>query len=90
MRTATTAPTSMVRDPSVIAEQWKGTFRSGPVSMVPMPRESSNETTVPINGVRPTGTRSEGEVGVGGVTGACSVDDLGKCEFDDVGGPTVA
>ena len=42
-------PTSMVREPSVMAVQWNGTDRSAQRT-TPTPRGSSNSTTVPMQG----------------------------------------
>ena len=73
MRTATTVPTPIRRDPSVTAVQWKGTQRS-PHPTVPTPRASSNSTTVPIRVVSPTGTSS-------GPAGVVTVEANGSCHL---------
>ena len=59
---ATTAPTSIRRDPSVMAVQWKGSVRPRPNSTVPRPLSSSNAATSPTSGVSPTGGSAKGPV----------------------------
>lgn len=79
----------MDRVPSVIAVQWNATERSAQRT-TPTPRRSSNAVTVPTNVACPTGSRSPGPVGSGGVTESASMNDLRQGQFDDVGGPPVA
>ena len=89
MRTATMAPASMVRVPSVMAVQWKATIRSSKRT-TPTPRRSSNSATVPTNVALPTGSRSAEPFGSGGVTRVPSVHDLRQGQFDDVRSTPVA
>ena len=92
---ATTVPTAIRREPSVIAVQWKPDLRPGPYSMTPKPRGSSNSMTSPTSGACPTGGGSTGPAQAAGVNGvalpgsAPSMDDLRQRQFDDVGGTTV-
>jgi hypothetical protein len=79
----------MERVPSVIAVQWNATERSVQRT-TPTPRRSSNSVTVPTKVACPTGSKSAGPVGSGGVTRSASVHDLRKGQLDDVGGPPVA
>jgi hypothetical protein len=58
MTKATTEPTAMDRDPSVMAVQWKSSRRPGPYSTTPIPAASSNSTTSPTSGAFPTGAKS--------------------------------
>ena len=86
---ATTVPTSIRREPSVIAVQWKASWRPGPYSTMPRPRASLNSVTSPSSGLPPIGRRSCSPVQMVGIDEAPSVHDLRQGQFDDVHGATI-